>query len=573
MRENGGATPDPAAAALVLATPASTASVPDELSVASTGGPSTPRRGYGIPNLQAIRARQDLTPPRSGGLGAGSMVRNLTPPPGSGAVRAAQESAILAAVRKQMELFEDKIGVVSQEVKRQQQGDKLRETRTEMSRSIAQLRDEVHRSLAQMNGKLNGLSDNLVSQIEHVGRVDDRFQKWRGQFEGEVLMKVEQLERGHARLTTSHKSSSTLSEDSLKKYQQRLQKLEAAAEERRMHCDQTAEHIDILHQRLSDIEGSHKMVLDASTRQSTEPVVFGGAELSRQLTLEGRVDDVTERLERLSRESGDVQDIHALVAKHEQQLMAFRVQLNEHVLALGHRVQSSDVEGKLRDLQRSVQSQQDHVMSHTEKFERIEENVRNAEKNHEDLAERVMLQQRLGLTSQSVLMAQAPPSNYGGDEMDENDQRLVDGLSASVRELDERLRTTTLEAKMAADVGARLEQLVPGSQLTTQVLNNGQKLIQQEQCVTEVLERVGRLEFDIKMLRPGAGAVALSTERSPAPSPGAPAADDLAGRVMKLEEEVERLCFAVDGSSGPPELSGIGWDGAQVQGAGTTSSY
>ena len=109
------------------------------------------------------------------------------------AARASYESAVLAAVRRQIEAFEEK--VEKQISQLQVQGDKSKDTslsRLEEKVSAAEgLQPRVERRLAELSGNFKGLSDEMQAQIRRVDLLDDRRWEWRHQVEEEMQKKCQ----------------------------------------------------------------------------------------------------------------------------------------------------------------------------------------------------------------------------------------------------------------------------------------------------------------------------------------------------------------------------------------------
>ena len=167
----------------------------------AAAGPSTPTPGSGPGPGTAGSPWQYQLNPRVRGRGL-----EASPSPALGvralsgtrtvvnaAARASYESAVLAAVRRQIEAFEEK--VENQISKLQVQGDKSKDTslsRLEEKVSAAEgLQPRVERRLAELSGNFKGLSDEMQAQIRRVDLLDDRRWEWRHQVEEEMQKKCQ----------------------------------------------------------------------------------------------------------------------------------------------------------------------------------------------------------------------------------------------------------------------------------------------------------------------------------------------------------------------------------------------
>ncbi|CAE7277069.1 psbV, partial [Symbiodinium pilosum] len=172
-----------------------------------TGGPGTPGHGAagtpGAPGVVAgpgspwqyqlnarIRGR-GVESPSSLGVRALSGTRTVV----NAAARASYESALLAAVRRQIETFEEK--VEKQISKLQVHGGKDASlARLEEKVSAAEgLQPRVERRLAELSGNFKGLSDEMQAQIRRVDLLDDRRWEWRHQVEEEMQKKCQGYEQ------------------------------------------------------------------------------------------------------------------------------------------------------------------------------------------------------------------------------------------------------------------------------------------------------------------------------------------------------------------------------------------
>ena len=154
------------------------------------GGPGGPGSPWQYQLNARVRGRGIETSPAPVlGVRALSGTRTVV----NAAARASYESALLAAVRRQIETFEEK--VEKQISKLQVQGDKGKDAslaRLEEKVSAAEgLQPRVERRLAELSGNFKGLSDEMQAQIRRVDLLDDRRWEWRHQVEDEMQKKCQ----------------------------------------------------------------------------------------------------------------------------------------------------------------------------------------------------------------------------------------------------------------------------------------------------------------------------------------------------------------------------------------------
>jgi len=491
-----------------------------------------------LPRMQALRNRQEQRAGSQPGSARGAGLSNLS---------AMRENAIIGAVQRRLETFDEKIAGLRKDVLKTQASDQVREVRADINKSISQVKGDVDKSVAGLQGAYKALSEEMQEQIKTVQHLSGR-DSARGHFEEDIRLKLEQLERGQTQLRTAQKTAAISTEDTLKKYDHRILKLENEHGDRRAHAEQTGQNIDILHQRLQEIEQHHELALALPQGESSTNKEFNTGDDSRHAALEAQVDAISAKLDRLSTESRDVRDVHSAVAAHDEGIKALRTLFNqkhEHLQTLSNRVQGTDWEGRIKDLHKAHQDHSESTMAHSEKLQVLERDLRQAERNHEQLADNV--QRYLGpVNSEAVAPELEPGTLHTSDGL--SVEMRVEELGASVLDLDDRVAAAAAEARHSSELVARIEQVAPGSQLTQKVLDQEQRAAHQEECVTDILKRVGSLELNVKMLRPGTGIGDTANPRA--------GLDTLAVRVGKLEAQINQIA---DGYSGSPELHSPDW--------------
>ncbi|CAE8625903.1 unnamed protein product, partial [Polarella glacialis] len=200
---------------------------------------ASPRLTGGLSTMTQYRPRSGSNP----GTGRSSNYSGVA------GVHSLQESAILVAVRKQLEAMEEKF--TAQINKVQQQSDRLRDAAfsrvdSKMS-SMEALQPKLDRRLAELSGNYKGLSDEMQSQIRRIDQMDSRLWEWRHSFEEEIRAKFSELEQNHQQASSAVRLANATSEDSTKRVSRRLQRLEGLEQDRLVSSEDTTQSLLNLH--------------------------------------------------------------------------------------------------------------------------------------------------------------------------------------------------------------------------------------------------------------------------------------------------------------------------------------
>lgn len=142
----------------------------------------------------------------------------------------------------------------------QQQGDRLRDAAlmrydTRLG-SIEAFQPRLDRRLTELSGNMRGLSDEMQCQIRRTDQTDSRLLEWRQQIEEETRSKFVGLEQSCQQIGSTVRVTKSNGDDVLKKYNQRLLRLESLMEEHVVSTADTSQSLVQLHSRLADIEDS-----------------------------------------------------------------------------------------------------------------------------------------------------------------------------------------------------------------------------------------------------------------------------------------------------------------------------
>merc|ERR1719401_1414897 len=183
------------------------------------------------------------------------------------AAKAAQDNAALAALRRQFEGLEEKL--VGQILRVQQQGDRLREaafSRVDAKMgSMEALQPRFDRKLAELSGNYKGLSDEMQAQIRRIDQMDTRLWEWRHQLEDEMRGKFAEVEQSHQQVNSTIRLGNATNEDSMKRVQNRLRRLEGLIEERLGHSEEVNQGLAALDARLQEVEAARIQDLAAGS--------------------------------------------------------------------------------------------------------------------------------------------------------------------------------------------------------------------------------------------------------------------------------------------------------------------
>eukprot|EP00928_Gymnodinium_smaydae_P025331 TRINITY_DN20213_c0_g3_i2.p1 TRINITY_DN20213_c0_g3~~TRINITY_DN20213_c0_g3_i2.p1 ORF type:complete len:1148 (+),score=313.11 TRINITY_DN20213_c0_g3_i2:95-3445(+) len=307
-------------------------------------------------------------------------------------VRASQDSALLAAVRKQLEALDEKF--TNQMTRMQGQTDRMREAANkrleEKLSAFEGAQPRLERRLAELSGNYKGLSDELQAQIRRVDQMDERHWDWRHSLEDDHRQKYADLEQQAQKAASAARVSGASLEEDRKRHHQRLLKLENQYLDHQQSHDDTREGLLHLHARLEALEtnpslnGDHTAALLLAPASSAAPAA---ADTSGELVrlLERRVIEGQDRVEKVL---ADYHDVHAKLEAQEERLRGLRTLMEareEHWRTLGERLERHDWEGRLEQLRQSQQQEARHRSEHQEHLQLITRRLEHQEQSHEQL--------------------------------------------------------------------------------------------------------------------------------------------------------------------------------------------
>eukprot|EP00416_Gambierdiscus_australes_P045013 CAMPEP_0171104374 /NCGR_PEP_ID=MMETSP0766_2-20121228/60512_1 /TAXON_ID=439317 /ORGANISM="Gambierdiscus australes, Strain CAWD 149" /LENGTH=548 /DNA_ID=CAMNT_0011564993 /DNA_START=189 /DNA_END=1835 /DNA_ORIENTATION=+ len=452
--------------------------------------------------------------------------------------RQSQGTAILTAVRRQMEALEEKLS--SQIARVQQQSDRLRDaafSRVDQKMgSMEASQPKFDRRLAELSGNYKGLSDEMQAQIKRVDQLDSKLWEFRHQLEEEIRGKVAELEQGQQTASSALRLASATSDDSLKRYGQKMLRLERIVEERLAYTEETREHINDLYARLTEVESLRSPDLaicpveHLRTTERNANAVEAMGDTASLLALESRLSDACQKIEMFQQEN---HDLHVKVEAQEERLKSLRTRIEtqeDHHRSLSDRVERVDTEGSIKEVQRQLS---EHIQRRTEQDEQLQllhKRLESHEQVHDDVWEnirRVQLAHPSDLAEARTAELATTDAGQGLEALNVDVQECLRRLKDAEVRLDE-LGSDLQSAKGDVELGPRVAQLVE------HLKQVAPKVVDQELSVRDLHEKVGRLEVERKMERTS------TDERT---------ATETLARIDKLEAEVQHLRAEV-GTSG-----------------------
>mmetsp|Transcript_52731 Transcript_52731/g.83690 ORF Transcript_52731/g.83690 Transcript_52731/m.83690 type:complete len:545 (+) Transcript_52731:92-1726(+) len=463
------------------------------------GRPASPR----VFGATASVMQKSGTPSRAGSTpGTSRMPTTVTQAMGNVVSnKVAQESAILTAVRRQMELLEDKL--TGQIGRVQQQNDRLRDAALSRVDSkmgtMEALQPKLDRRLAELSGNYKGLSDEMQAQIRRLDQMDSRLWDWRRELEEEVRGKFVELEQNYQKVASSVRVMKDTTADSSKRFEQRLARHECILEERLGAVEELQHHVLILNGRVEEMDNLRLQDLTLAAHATSGDKVSEAIGLSSQesaalLSLESRMSDSFTKLERVTHECNEM---HTRMEAQEERLKSVQTRVEtkeEHYRWLNDRVERFDWEGRFKDIQSKLE---DYGQSRIETRDELEVLNKRLEKTDQASEEFAALAGRM----RGSMLQEAPLA----EEQVSQIINAVENLQLEAKESLERI--VDLEALCGSlRSGLSSLQSEPGlaprvAELVDQLKNVAPKVIEQELSMKEQMEKVGRLEVDFRFLK------------------------------------------------------------------------
>lgn len=468
---------------------------------------------------------QRMTPNRSGSSGANTRAAYG----GAVTTKAAQDSAILTAVRRQMEALEDKLSGQIQRV--QQQSDRLRDAALSRVDSkmgtMEAIQPKLDRRLAELSGNYKGLSDEMQAQIRRLDQMDSRLWEWRHQMEEEVRTKFTEIEQAYQKIQSSLRVSSATNDDLHKRHNQRVLRLEGLWEDRQAQHEEATQGLLSLHSRLSELEEMRNQDValyneEAPVTREIKPEVADMPDRASLMHVETRLQDAGNKIDHLIQESHEMatrieaqeQRLKSLQTRHETKEDQYR--------ELKDRVERTDMDNRLKEMQNGLQEMQQSKIEHGEKLELLERKMDSSEQGfqqaHDEACDHIRQLHR-HMTA-GLQASQVDCDGNGGLGASEAFAMDVKDCMSRLESSEAKLDQLSASVEQSIMIGPRVEQLMD-------VMKDvAPKMREQESSLREVHEKVGRLGVDSQM------------------DPGR--RDGLSTRMDHIEVEIKRLSTKID---------------------------
>jgi len=485
------------------------------------------------------RARGTSQPQSSRTAGAGGDGTQTTSGASSGAGRD-------GFARRQIEAMEERLG--GRISRLQKQFDALHEQALAhvdaKVGALDALQPKLDRRLAELSASYQVLSDETQAQIRRADAADQRLFEWKRQLEEIVRAKQDDHETQIQGLSSAHRVLGASNEDTQKGLVQKLKRLEGLVEDLMRHSEETRCGVVDVHGRLADIEERHHTLLADAEVTGLEcgarhgPSQKAGPHLDDKegsadtIVADHRIADVERKVDNLLSE---FPAIHARGEAQEERLRTLRTlhdARDDHHRRLNERIEGSDWDGRLRELQRTVEDRGRKTAEHQEQIELMAHQLKRHEQAHEDVGSELRRLHHVARGSAGDLESSMPPAStrntdgrcVDADAADRSHSESavdsqVESCLARMRDIEGRIDATgdelrALKAERSHDemLAKRVDQLLAQlSGVAPRIVEHERRLREhsskhEEQSVGSdgLTLRVGRLEVRFERFSSGA---------------------------------------------------------------------
>jgi len=300
-----------------------------------------------------------------------------------------QESAIITAVRRQIEALEDKLnGHFTRELMRvQQHGDRMRDAAiARVDAKISSMeanQPKFDRRLAELSGNYKGLSEEVQAQIRRIDQMDSRLWEWRHQLDEDMRAKLSEIEQNYQQICTSVRVTKATNDDVVKRFTARVVRLEELADERATHAEDLSQSLMNLHARLMQVEEPSTGRPNSRELSTLEPITdVSDCTYTSLALMEKQHSDALQKVELLQSESGD---LRSKVESQEERYRSLRTLCDardEQIRSLGDRMERGNWEGRIKELQTRLHEVERGNMGHEERLEVLQKKVDCHEQVH-----------------------------------------------------------------------------------------------------------------------------------------------------------------------------------------------
>mmetsp|Transcript_37649 Transcript_37649/g.69549 ORF Transcript_37649/g.69549 Transcript_37649/m.69549 type:complete len:504 (-) Transcript_37649:63-1574(-) len=311
------------------------------------------------------------------------------------ASRASYESALLGAVRKQIDGLEEKVGLQITKVQTHSERvrlDTLSRLEEKMTASEG-LQMKLDKRMAELQGSFKGLSDEMQVQIRRVDTTDERLWDWRNQLEEQLKTRFTHLEQQMQKVFSSTRATCCTVEEAHKKQDQRLSGFE------RELCERLDAHKEIqdgllhFHARIEAVEdhqahATHMMLHQVSSERSAAFPEADDDTQAKLRTLDQRLLDLIVQLDQTREGSSE---LHSSTMKQGIELKTLRTMVtarDEQIRRLSERTEGNDLEAKIEQVRRALQEDRQQKADQSEKVEVFMRKLEFQEQAFEELRSR-----------------------------------------------------------------------------------------------------------------------------------------------------------------------------------------
>lgn len=415
-----------------------------------------------------------------------------------GGIRA-YENTIMAAMRKQMELLEEKMN--AQINRSAVQNERLREasnSRFEAKIAASEgMQPKLDRKLAELSGNIKGLTDEMQSQIRRIDAMDSRLWEWRHEMEEHWRQKSAEIEQNVQVMTSANRVAAANSEDQQKRLNQRLRRLEVNIEERLQQSEVAHDNVMHLEARVEALEAQRGESLNFLADKKTSPGTAETVQSPAQWQLEQQLADCAEKVEQLTQTSLEAQ---ARVEEHEVRITSMRSKLDsqeQHYRWLGDRVERADWESRFEQIRVSLNDESRKLQ---ETADRVQVGSKKSAVQEQALEE--LVEQVRGLHEQifcggmpNSARQEAPSPAFAGSEMSGAMQDVTSKLEQRLEVIDAELSSLRTDS-LAPRVGALVAQL---TEVVPKVVEHEREMRDVNREIKDLNDKVSRLGSGVPM--------------------------------------------------------------------------
>jgi len=288
---------------------------------------------------------------RAGGSGSGAW--STTAECSGAGTWPLQEGTFASTVREQMRALEDRLTAQIARVQRQgDQGRDLAVSRLETKvSSIEATQPQLATQVAELTGKYKAIADEVKAQIRRTEQLDTKMWEWRHRFEEDVRKQLSEVDRGQEQVNSTFRLAATMSNDSLKRLGDRMQRLESVLDE---HA--SMDQARALRKSIEVEARLHELERITATAASGETATQEAQDASRnvQAAIDARLDEIASKVDVAKSVSCDVQTRLETQDERSRSLRALLETNDEHIRAVRFHLQ--EVNSRLRDLQQHTQA-------------------------------------------------------------------------------------------------------------------------------------------------------------------------------------------------------------------------